>query len=250
MIKPLHRALKVPKCGYVELHFPCCEHIGHENSDTEKITQLFEQIKKDPCAYAINLGDSCEMALPATFIKHPGSAFSQNLNPKEQVVEAVKMYQPIKDKLLGMQESNHSLRAYYQTQFSIEETIAEKLNVPFMGLDGLYHLTVGKQTYLLHATHGTGGVGSAGGILTKLLKQAARFPDMDTFCIGHYHRVCGTKQMAFTKQGELKLQTFVGTGSFLGYENSYGHIAGYQPLHRGASKIRLYAHKHDVEIIL
>lgn len=248
-ITPLAVTLNPKNQNYIELNFPCCEHIGHENSDTGKVEALFSEIRHNKNSYMINLGDSCEMALPATFIKHPGSAFSQTLNPKAQVSEAIKVFTPVKNKIIGMQESNHSLRMYYQTQFSAEEMISSALGVPFMGLDGLYHIKVGKQEYLLHCVHGSGGASGAGGVLNKLEKQASRFPDMEIFVCGHYHRVCGTKRMAFTKDGKLKEQVFVGTGSFLGYTGSYGHIAGYQPLHLGASKIRLYSDKHNVEVI-
>lgn len=248
-ITPLQVTLIPKKQDYIELHFPCCEHIGHENSDTDKIAELLGIIKSDPNAYMINLGDSCEMALPATFIKHPGSAFSQTLGPKSQVEEAIKVFTPVKHKIIGMQESNHSLRMFYQTQFSVEEMIANKLGVPFMGLDGLYQVKVGKQLYDLHCVHGSGGASGAGGVLNRLEKSASRFPDMEIFVLGHFHRVCGTKRMAFDRNGKLKEQTFIGTGSFLGYTGSYGHIAGYQPLHLGASKVRLYANKHNVEVI-
>ena len=249
-ITPLEVSLTPKKQDFISVHPLCCLHLGAVNCDIDKIKQLLAQINKDPNSYIIMAGDTCENVTASSAAKHKGSMFDQNLNPKDQVKLAVELLKPLQHKILAMLESNHSLRSWQETQFSIEETISDKLRVPFLNTDGLFHIKVGSQIYKIHVTHGAGGCSTAGGVIQKVMYHANRFQGMDCHVNGHYHTPVVTKRDIFDSDGNKSTKTFVATGSFLSYVDSYAHRALYMPSYLGIPELQLFNKTHEIKVLI
>lgn len=255
-LTPLELKLQPKGQDFISVYPFCCLHIGHINSDTDKIKELLAQIVKDKNSYIILNGDLTENTIPSSASRQRGAMYDQCMNPKEQVSEVVKLLSPVKSRILGVLEGNHSLRSWYETNFSVEEQIANKLGVPYLGIDGLFHLMIysstekGYRTYKIHSTHGTGGASGPGGVINKVISQATRFQNCDIHVMGHFHQQVSTKKDTFDANGDKQTKTFVATGSFLSYLNSYAHHALMNPVTLGIPEIRFYSNRHDIKVVL
>lgn len=249
-ITPLEISLRPKNQEYISIYPIVCLHVGHVNSDIDKIKKLVGAIKNDPNAYIISDGDLTENSIPHSVAKQRGAMYDQVMNPKDQVDYVVELLTPVKHKILGILEGNHSLRSYYETSISVEALIAEKLNRPFLGIDGLFNIKVGKQDYKVFSTHGTGSASGPGGVIAATIKQSTRFEGFDVYIRGHSHTQVVTKLDIFTDEGVQKTRTFVATGSFLQYLNSYAHHALMVPATLGIPEIRLYSNIKDVRVIV
>jgi len=246
-IKILNRSFKET----INIYPLCCIHIGSKNAALEKAAALVDKIRSEKNSYALLMGDTVENVIPDTAQKHKGSMYDQIMNPEDQRAYAVKFLSPIKDKIIAFLEGNHSIRSWYAAQFSPERDIAEKLGAPFLGVDGLFRFTVGKQVYKVHATHGHGNTGTSGGVLTKIEKQMGRMVGADLHIMGHYHTPCAVKKRIINiETGELDDRTFVATGSFMDYLDSYAHRALMSPSALEIPRITLYSNIKKAEVLL
>lgn len=229
-----------------------CLHIGNKNYNQKKAKAFLNYILKTKDTYAIMLGDTIENVLAETAVRHPGSMHDQNMSVEEQRDEAVNLLQPLADaeKILAWTESNHSLRSWYAAGFSPEKWIADALGVPFCGTDALIHITVSRQVYVLHATHGVGSSTSLPSVFGKLLAQAARVTGADVYIRGHHHKKLLGELMPITKDGQIRKVLYAATGCFMSYIGGYGHRKELTPVVPGCVKIKLYGKEWDIHATL
>lgn len=250
---PILRYEFKPNDGIVRIVPLGCLHFGHKNFSAEKAKGFRDYIIKTPNTYTMMLGDTLENVLAETAVRHPGSMHEQDENLEQQRETALKFLKPLADtgKILGWHEGNHSLRSWYAAGFSVEKYLADQLKVPFLGIDGLFKLKVGKNVYVIHATHGTGSSTTLPSVFGKLLAQMARVEGADVYLRSHHHKKVLADVMSLdAASGKLRKKIIGATGCFMGYFDSYGHRAGYTPTVMGCIKIKLYADKFDIHATL
>jgi len=178
--------------------------------------------------------------------RFPGVMYDQVMDVEQQREEAIKLLEPIRNKILFALEGNHSLRSWYASGFSVERHIAESLGIPFPGLEVIAQINVGKQSYKLHATHGTGSTASPAAVFGKLLAQSSRVNGVDVVARSHHHHKALFQTMVFDGEtGAQRKVLLASTGCFMSYYNSYGHRKGMKPIVPGAIKIKFYANQFD-----
>jgi len=242
-----------PKNGVVRLIPISCLHVGHKNFNVERGKGFIDYILKTESTYALMLGDTCENVLPETAARHKGSIHEQTMSVEKQRDVAISLLKPLADakKILCWNESNHSLRSWYEAGFSVERHLAEKLNVPFAGTDALLNINVGKQAYSIHVTHGTGGGTTLQAVLTRLFAQASRVISADAYIRGHHHKkIIGEVCNIDARSGAIKKRILCATGCFMDYVDGYGHRNELPPVVPGCVKIKLYSKKWDIHATL
>ena len=163
--------MKVIKCDLptelksIELHPLFDLHIGDSLSDGLLIQETIDHIKNTPNAYCILGGDLMDTAI-ATSV---GDTYGANLQPMQQLEMCVKLFEPIKDKILCIVPGNHENRIYRSDGMDITAIMAAQL-----GLQGKYSATssflfvrLGKDqserhhgrkvSYSIYCYHGSGG---------------------------------------------------------------------------------------------
>ncbi len=226
-----------------------CLHDGHAASLAQGIEGFIEYILKTPDTYTFLMGDLIENVLPETAVRHSGSMYEQDKRPSAQVEDTIKRFAELakRGKILGSVKGNHQARSEYVADFSPEKYIAERLGIRYFGLDALLKIVVGKQEYFIHAMHGTGSTGNPAAVLAKVLQQRKRFDNADIFLRGHHHvKVIGGDYLFDARTGRAKKVFYIGTGSFLGYLDTYANRKELRPSLPGAVKIKLYKDRWDV----
>lgn len=232
-----------------------CLHIGHQSSLLHYAKGFIDYVASQPDTYAIIMGDLFENVLPGTTQKHLGSMWEQNMTPEKQLAKGISLFAPLVDKgkVLGMVEGNHSLRSWYAAGVSPERIFAETMGLlpVFAGVAGLMRLTIGGQVYVISFTHGAGTATVPAEVLKKLEKQRQRFPGADVYLRGHHHmKVAADRKYFDARTGRMRKVFLVGTGSFLGYRESYAERGEFEPVAQGAPKIKLYKNTWDVHVTL
>ena len=224
-------------------------HYGHKCCLVKKLTGFLKYIEETPDTYCILMGDLMENVLPETAMKHRGSMWEQNLTPEEQIQGLQKMLYPLAKKkkiLLGV-GGTHSLRSWFAAGFDPEQQLADELGYPFAPIDGLLNLTVGEHLYTLHATHGMGSTADPAAVLRKLLNQPRRMAAADIYLRGHHHTKVVAMDYHFdSATGRPRKVMYIGTGSFLGYVDTYAYRGELKPSVPGAVKLKLYKKNWDV----
>ena len=107
-------------------------HIGDKafNKESEnKLKGYINWIKNTPNSRVILMGDilNCATRVSKT------SPFEQNMDLKEQIEYAYKLFSPIKEKIVGAIDGNHELRLADYTGYSPTITLCEKLGTQYFG---------------------------------------------------------------------------------------------------------------------
>lgn len=84
-------------------------HIGAKESDLDGINKFVESIKSDDDAYVLILGDILNNGLRSASC--PTNPYEETMPPSAQIDYAVRLFQPIADKILGCVGGNHERRS-------------------------------------------------------------------------------------------------------------------------------------------
>jgi len=227
-------------------------HLGHRQCLVKKAGDFLNYVLKTPDTYTILMGDLIENVLPDTVAKHRGAMWEQEMTPEQQINKLREMLKPLAEegKILFGVGGTHSLRSWYASGFEPELQLAAELKYPFSLSDALAEVQVGaKQKYLIHAVHGNGSTSDPAAVLRKLLAQPRRIADADIYLRGHHHsKVVATDYHFDCRTGKARKALYVGTGSFLGYIDTYAQRNSYLPAVPGAVKMKLYGERHDVHV--
>ena len=230
-----------------------CLHYGHRASLVSSIDGFIQYILQTPDAYTILMGDLIENVLPETAMRHGGSMWEQSLTPDEQRAMAIRKLKPLADagKILFAIAGNHQVRTWRLAGIHPEALIAEALGVPFSPFDALANITIGKQIYTIHAIHGGGATADPGAVIKKIMMQQKRFQGADIYLRGHHHAKAASTTYHFdAATGQPRKVFFVGTGSFLGYLDTYAYRGEMAPAVPGAVKVKLYKSRFDIHITI
>jgi len=240
-------------------------HCGAVQCAEDAIKAKVKQIQEDPFALWVGMGDQADLIVPhdprwdvmqiAPWVEQTNIAESQRK-------WVVKLYEPIKDKCIGMCSGNHedSIRIYNTQDIHLD--ICRDLGVKNLGYSAFVRLFFarGKEVYAIdcHFEHGAGGAQTDGGKIMRLNIGMNAF-DADIYAMGHLHdkKVNSITRLHLTENFQIKQKTRVGaiTGSwYKAYIESpypsYAEKKGYRPTELGCPVFYIYPNKRRVSVAL
>ena len=246
----------LPYAEQIEIHPMADLHIGDFNCDFKSIMERIEYIKNTPNAYCILDGDLMDAAI-ATSI---GDTYGANLQPMEQLKQCVKIFEPIKDKILAVLPGNHEHRIYKSDGIDITEIMCSQLGIAsrYSPTTALLFIRFGEQNsrghhrpqlYTAYVTHGSGGGRKEGGKINRLADLAS-IVDADIYIHAHTHLPLIFRESFFRVSGSTSSvneveKLFVNTAASLTY-GGYGDKQGYKPASRKSPIIYLNGKKHEM----
>ena len=166
-------------------------HIGDSQCDYKLILERIEYIKNTPNAYCILDGDLMDTAIASSI----GDTYSAVIQPMEQLNHCVKIFEPIKDKILAVLPGNHENRVYKSDGIDLTEIMCAQLGIPekYSPTTALLFIRFGDKgghhhnrtmTYSGYITHGSGSGKREGGKVNRLADLAA-IVDADFYVHAH-----------------------------------------------------------------
>lgn len=221
----------------LELHPFADFHMGDSMSDFKKIQDMIDRVANTPNAYCILNGDLMDTAIASSV----GDTYGANLQPMEQLKQCVKIFSPIKDKILCVLGGNHEDRVYKTDGVDMTALMAAQLDLSDVyspttalmfirfGHDGKHNV---KFCYTVYATHGSGGGRREGGKINRLV-DLAQIVDADVYIMSHTHQPAVVRNSFYRTDATKSTSTcvdrlFVNTAATLDY-GGYGDKQGYRP---------------------
>jgi predicted phosphodiesterase len=231
-------------------------HIGDSQCDFKLILEKIEHIKNTKNAYCILDGDLMDTAIASSI----GDTYGANLQPMEQLKQCVKIFEPIKDKILAVLPGNHENRVYKTDGIDITELMCSQLGIydRYSPTTALLFIRFGerktghhhrRQLYTVYVTHGSGGGRKEGGKVNRLADLAS-IVDADIYIHGHTHLPLVFKESFFRVSGAnssvaLVDKLFLNTAAYLDY-GGYGDKAGFKPASKASPVIYLNGLKREM----
>ena len=246
----------LPFAEQIEIHPMADLHIGDSMSDYKLIMERIEHIKNTPNAYCVLDGDLMDTAVCTSI----GDTYGANLQPMEQLKHCVRIFEPIKDKILAVLPGNHENRVYKSDGLDITEIMCSQLGIPekYSPTTALLFVRFGKNPartphrpllYTMYVTHGSGGGRKEGGKVNRLADLAS-IVDADIYVHAHTHLPLVFKESFYrtcSSNSSVALvdKLFVNTSAALNY-GGYGDKAGFKPASKAAPIIYLNGLKHEM----
>jgi len=236
-------------------------HIGDIHSDGKKIQEWLTYIGETDNCYTILNGDLCDTATRQSI----GDVYSQTYNPMQQLEQAVKIFGPIKDKILAITAGNHEARIWKTDGIDTTQLIATQLGIGdrYSPESALLFIQFGRQSsfkhnqpvlYTIMALHGSGAGGRKEGGKINRLVDLANIVDADIYLMSHTHLPAIVKNSYFRVDTRhcttMKVdRLFVNTSSSIEY-GSYGEFFAYKPNSLETPLIILDGRKHKMQAVL
>jgi hypothetical protein len=218
-----------------------------------------DHILKTPNACVFLMGDILNVASRNS----KTNPFESNPDEYERAVE---LFRPLADdaRIIGAITGNHERRMHNEYGFNPMQPFCRELSIPYLGYSAVVRFRVGSrpklpnqywQVYHAFFHHGNGGGGSLGNALNSKVKLGNIVEGCDLYASGHDHQMVTGQKLFFVpgRTGMVQRKvTYVDTGSFLDYADSYAEAAAMAPGKLGAPRIRFSGvrDKHDVHISL
>ena len=213
-------------------------HLGAEECDEDEIVRTINYVKSKPNVFVILVGDLIENATRNSV----GDVFGQLAIPQNQLNTLVKLLEPIRDRILGINTGNHENRTYKETGLDVTEELAHRLglNQVYSRDGGYLFLSFGRNrrrdnvrhTFRIYFTHGHGG-GSSTGASVNNNENMKNIVDADIYLSGHTHKPASIQGVYLVGDERSKTirqvnRLYVTCTSYLKY-GGYGQRARYQP---------------------
>ena len=212
-------------------------HIGDSCCDFKLIQSRLDHVRDTENAYCVLNGDLMDTAIASSI----GDTYGANLQPMEQLKMCVKLFGPIKHKILCITSGNHENRIYKQDGIDMTALMAAQLEIPnaYTDTTALLFIRFGHDTkhnrklcYTAYVTHGGGGGRKEGGQINRLADLAS-IVDADIYIHSHTHLPAVFKTAFYRANPENNAVTkadklFVNTSASLDY-GGYGDKNGYRP---------------------
>lgn len=236
-------------------------HLGDIHSDGKKINEWLAYIKDTPNCYTILNGDLMNTAIKSSV----SDTYLETLTPMEQLKQCVKLFEPIKEKILLITQGNHEVRITKNDSIDVTELFATQLGIGdrYSPASAMLFISFGRQNsdnhnrpvlYTIFCNHGSGAGGRLEGGKINRLVQLANIVDADCYVHSHthvpaivrnsYYRV-DTRHCNIVKVDRL----FVNTSSTLEY-GGYGEFFAFKPNSLETPLIILDGHKHKMQAVL
>jgi predicted phosphodiesterase len=240
-------------------------HLGSRKCDYEEIKNRIERVKNNEHVYAIILGDVLNNSTKSSV----GDVYSEELTPMQEVQKATMMFEPIKDKILGVCSGNHERRSYKTEGIDLlyfmcaELGIADKYDYCScllfirMGIDST-RAKDGKNSrqicYTLYMTHGDGQGGRTVGGKANGLQRRGQIVDADIVVTGHTHAPLSFRDCCYRIDYQnstvtIKEQLFVNASATLNYEE-YAELYGMKPSSKQSPVLVLNGKKKEVVVTM
>lgn len=240
----------------LEIHIFADLHIGDKNCDMKLIYDNIKIVEENPNAYCILNGDIMNNATKTSV----SDSYAEEIPPMEQLETAVRLFEPIKDKILAINSGNHENRTYQKEGIDLMAVVAKQLGISdkYSKESSFIFLRFGeisrgikeskgtgkirKVCYTIFCNHGSGG-GRKEGAKAIRLADMASIVDADIYIHSHTHLPMVFKQ-AFHR---VDIQNshissvnklFVNTSAMLDY-GGYGEQYGYKPASKDTPTIYL-----------
>lgn len=239
----------------IEIHPLADLHIGDRHSDFRGIMERVEYIKKTENAYCVLDGDLMDAAIASSI----GDTYGATIQPMEQLKTCVRIFEPIKDKILAVLPGNHEHRVYKTDGIDLTELMCAQLGIPgrYSPTTALLFVRFGRnkkheagrtQLYTIYVTHGSGGGRKEGGKANRLADLAS-IVDADIYIHAHTHLPLVFKESFFRACSSTSTvipveKLFINTAASLDY-GGYGDKQGYKPASKCTPVIYLDGLKHS-----
>lgn len=221
-------------------------HAGTIHCSEHKIRSKVQQIKDDPFARWIGLGDYGEF-IGKSDPRFDGKCIAPWVDPNEiaesEIDFIVNLFNPIKDKCIGLIEGNHEDAFRKHQDGDPQKQICKRLGLANLGYTAFINLTFQRRhtteahVFLGVASHGAGGAITKGAKVTRLERFMDNF-NARWYAHGHVHDCITTTKsyIDLTSSGKIVSRQKVAamTGSwFTAYTQdvtaSYSEIKNYPP---------------------
>lgn len=231
------------------------KHIGDPGCDYKLIQERIEYIKNTEHCYCILAGDLMDVAIASSV----GDTYGARIQPMEQLKQCVKLFGPIKHKILVVLPGNHEARVKRQDGLDMTEMMCAQLGIPekYSPTTALLFVRFGRakvthgrsnarQLYTIYVTHGSGGGRKEGGKINRLTDLAS-IVDADIYIMGHTHLPALLRTSYFRVSGSNSSvsqvdKLYLNTAAALDY-GGYGDIQGYKPSSKTTPVLYLNATK-------
>lgn len=213
-------------------------HIGEHACDMKLVKEQIHKIAENENYYTILNGDIIDNSIRTSI----GDVYSQTMTPQEQLDLAVKLFTPIKDKILAITNGNHEERSYKDCGIDLMSCLAKSLGLQdrygneaaYIFLNFTFTETKKSKRIVttIYATHGRGG-GRKEGAKAIRLADMASIVDADIYIHSHTHLPMSMKQTYFKTNTACKSivvaeRLFVNTAATLDYAK-YAEKNEYKP---------------------
>jgi len=169
---------------------------GFTKKSRAKLQEKIDFVKSHKNAYVIGMGDWINCATRSS----KSSPFEQDMNLEEQIANATAIFEPIKDKIIGLMNGNHENRFVDFTGYSPTISMCDRLGVKYLGDSAVIQVGVGVHklgakreepalTYVIYAHHTTGGGSTLGGKINRTEKLSNIVVNTDMVFGGHSHNI-------------------------------------------------------------
>lgn len=254
------RIIPETKAKYITI-LPLADfHIGDRQADIQLIHKLIDRIKTDRNCYCILNGDLMNNAV----IHSVSDTYNETYTPMEQIAACVRLFGPIKNKIICVTGGNHEARTWKQSGLDMTRLFCRQLGIEdrYTETTALVFLKTGRKTkqhrnqqhtYTIYVTHGSGGGRKPGGKINRLVDYSG-IVDSDIVICSHTHQPAVIRQKFFRPDVRNNAivtvdRLFVNTAAAMNY-GGYGDIQGYTPASTKYPEIKLYNDEKIAEAIL
>lgn len=219
-------------------------HIGSKKCNYQAIMERIDKVRNEPNTYCIILGDIVNNSTKTSV----GDVYEEELSPMQQIQKSVNMFEPIKDKIIGITAGNHERRSYKTDGVDLIYFFARELRLEHlydycscllfirMGLAKYRHHNNDNKRqicYTLYMAHGDGQGGRTIGGKMNGLQRRGQIVDADIIVTGHTHAPASFRdsfyQINYGKSTVVKKeQVFINASATLDYEE-YAELYGMRP---------------------
>lgn len=208
-------------------------HIGSNEYNLTAFKKEIDEIKDNPDMYCGINGDILDNITP----NGKFNPYDEDSSPQVQLALAIRVLEPIKDKIIFITRGNHESRSWKTAGIDPCEFMAETLGIPdrYSPFSCLVFLTVTfvesferRATFTIFASHGNNGGGGrrVGSKANAVEDMSLIVPQADLYIHSHSHQAMTFKDSYFEldkihKKTIKRTRTYLNTGAYLNY-GGYG----------------------------
>lgn len=242
-------------------------HLGTKHCTETDLQKKIDEIKDNPFALWIGMGDYGEFITP-TDSRWDYGVIAEWLEKKqdniteEQTKYICRLFEPIKDKCIGLLSGNHEDSCRRYLHVNVQQNICDRLELPNLGYSCWVKLRFARENsnerhvYKCVFTHGEGWAVTPGAKMNRLQRFMNSF-DARIYGMGHMHDII-TNSVPFLELSDanlIKQKERVGavTGCWFktysqGLDSSYGERKGYPPSSLGCPKFTIDLNRDMVKV--
>ena len=248
----------------IKIHLLGDIHAGIKHCSESQILDRVKEIKNDPNAYFIGMGDYADFITPSDprwDIQVIADWVEKDNLARSLEKHVINLFSPIKDKCLGLLEGNHEDAIRIHNHDDVQKNICNELSVSNLGYTVIIIFTLKrrKSTESHHLkgvfTHGSGWAVTKGSKINRLERFMNMFPTCRIAAMGHMHdRIDHTlPYLDINTEGKIVDAQRVGvvSGSWLrtyaqGVRASYAEKKGYPPTTLGSPVIMIKPNENRI----